>query len=166
MHRIPLVGLGLLTMAACQPPAAELTEAQRAAIADTVEQRTNELMAAASTGEFDSLATYFDDSDQFLWAYQGNWWRSWAAADSAFRPAFEAVERQEIEIAETHVRVVAADAAYVMLGGTYRQIDTADVTGPDIPFAWGGLWLRRDGTWKVLAGFESDQTMESTFFNP
>jgi hypothetical protein len=56
---------------------------------------------------------------------------------------------------------MAYDLAYVLREGSYTQTDTAGKTSKPIRFAIGTTWARRNGKWKVLAGFQSDQSPDS-----
>ncbi len=162
MHRTPLYAIPLVAaVVACQAGPRTLSDAQRAAVADTVEGLTDSLFAAAGRADFDALAAYFHNTTDLTWAYQAQTWESWATVDSVFRPSFAELSHQNIDVAKTVTTVLAPDIAYVLLEGSYTATDTAGVTSSPIRYAWGGVWVRRNGEWKVLAGFESDQPADS-----
>ena len=145
-----------ITPVACQPATTELTEEQKAAIADTVNALLDDYWDAWRDVDFDRAISFFLDAPEtaFAWADQVDY--GLATLDSKYRPIMATFESQEITLTDSRTTVLASNAVYTMQRGTYVQTDTAGVVGDTLPFAYSMVWVRHNGEWKVLAVHQSD----------
>ena len=161
MRRLLLAVLSLAFLAACQPATTELTEEQKAAIAAEVNAIHAENGQAWADADFDRAMSYFQNSQDMMFALEGGLMRGWDAMYNALAPYFEGVTRQEMTVAETHTVVLARDAVSIMAQGTSAYVYESGEVGPESPFALTLVYVLRDGEWKVALGHESLPTPES-----
>ena len=146
MRRLAFAAVSLAFLAtACQPATTELTEEQKAAIADTVMRLSAESAAAWDSQDSSRFYSYFADWSAFpmagcpsLDAYRSD--------IASFWPRFSSWTSDQREI---RTLVLGPDA--VALEG--RQVaavtDTAGTSGEWITI-YSELWVRGDTGWKIL----------------
>jgi len=162
MRRLALAVLSLAFLAtACQPVATEMTEEQKAAIADTVNAAHADSWDAWREVDLDRALSYQHDSPDLWFTLQGQVLRGYAEADSFWREGFGTASRIDITISDSRTMVLAADVVAVLEQGVFSVTDAAGVTSPEQAFAFSATWVRRDGEWKVLYGHESWPQPES-----
>lgn len=163
MHSLPkLVPVGLLiALSACAAPINEFTDAQREEIAAAVRAQYDSFFDACAAVEFDAIMQHLENSTDVSWTYAGNTYSSWQDIDAAFRPGFEALSGQEFQMDDPLIDVLSPDLVYTLTRGSGIQTDKEGMVGDPIEFAWGALWERQDGTWKIIHGFQSDVTIET-----
>ena len=149
MRRLVFAVLSLAFLAtACQPATTELTEEQKAAIADTIRQVNNELNAAINARDVDSWLLGLSDDIRWGMTYG---YGSLANIEGMLRPALAAAADTEwgMDWGEPAVRVLGPDAA--VLWGTYTVRGSAGVrTHTTLVYA------RVDGEWKIVHGHSTD----------
>ncbi|NIM49589.1 MAG: DUF4440 domain-containing protein [Gemmatimonadales bacterium] len=156
MCRILLTAaVACLLAAGCQPATVELTDAERAAIADSVNAINAEAWDAWREVDLDRALSYFHDSPDYWFALEGQVLRGYAEADSFWRGSFATANRIDITISDSRTMVLTADVVSVLEQGVFSVTDSAGVTSPETAFALSTTWVRRDGEWKVLYGHES-----------
>jgi uncharacterized protein (TIGR02246 family) len=153
----------MLLVVACQPVevTVELTDADKAAIADTVEALNSEWLTAMAAADLDRGMTLFHEGPNVAWGYEGEIVFGFDAIVSAWRPYFEAMESQDFTVQESRVEVLAPTVACINQVITGTTTDTAGVTGPELVYAITTVWLLRDGEWKMYFGQESLPTPEA-----
>lgn len=148
-----------LTLPACQTGPAELTEARRQAIADSVRQVLDEWDAAFREGdsgrlfEFwmddDDLASYFV-GDPALMVSQLSVFATPDAMREAFAAAIEARRKQFTTYDDDYLAVLSEDAVLYAFVGTYAFGDTlGNVTDP-LPMSASMIWVRTDEGWEIV----------------
>ena len=163
MRRLALAAVSLAFLAnACQPATMELTEEEKAEIADEVNALHAEFWDAWRATDFDRGMSYFYDSPDLAFAENGVLNYGYADMDAKYRPMFTSVASQEITMTDSRTTVLAPDVVCIMEAGTYTVTDTAGVTGPEQSFAYTWIWIRRDGEWKVHIGHQSSPPSELT----
>ena len=142
-----ILPLMLLIAVACQPATMELTDAEKAAIADTVRQVSAEKAAAWDSQDAERFFGYFADWSAFPMAG----WQSldaYRAEIDSFWPRFSSWVSNRTEV---RTMVLSRDA--VVLEG--RQVapvtDTTGASGEWISL-YTELWVRDDAGWKVIMG--------------
>jgi ketosteroid isomerase-like protein len=138
----------LLVAVACQPGTRELTQERRAEITTQVNARNAEFWEAWRAADWDRGMAFYVDSPDFVWASGGAVFFGKSTLEGA-RSGFANVASQAFAFRETRTVVMAPDAASVTAIGTWSQTDTAGVTGPRRDIAWTGIWILRDGEWKL-----------------
>ena len=162
MRRLAFVALSLAFLAtACQPATTELTEEQKAALADSVSAMHAEMWQPWLAADLDQGMPYFLNSPDVGWGWDGEIRYGYDNIDAWFRPNMAGVASQELTVADRRTVVLAWDVVCVMEHGTIAATDTAGVTAPPMPFAMTTIWVRRDGEWKIRLGHESTQNPES-----
>ena len=145
MRRLAFAAVSLAFLAtACQPAATELTDEQKAAVADTVRQLSAEMQSA-----FDSKdATYFDYfSDWTTSSAAGN--RSLEASHSFVQESIWANNTQTSESGQTRTRVLGPDAVVVERAQVNIVTDSTGETR-EYDVLLSELWVREDTGWKAL----------------
>ncbi len=157
MRRFVLAAFALTVLAACQPATTDLTEEQKTEIATEVNAAVDDLWDIFGQADYDRGIVYWEHSPNLTFAgTQGGILMGFSTLDSIYRPFFNTIASQEIDIAERHITVVAQDAAYVIERGTYAQTDTSGVTGPTRPFAYTYLWVHTEAGWRISSGHMSE----------
>ena len=145
MRRSILLAVAFSIVAvACQPASTELTEAQRAAIADSVTE-----LSAATQRAFDNKdAAYFDYfSDWTTSSAVGNRFRE--AGRSFVQDSIWANNTQTSESGQTRTRVLGQDAVVVERAQVNIVTDsTGETREYDVLLL--ELWVREDTGWKAL----------------
>jgi len=151
-----ILPLMVLVAVACQPATIELTDAERAAIADTVSTlMADEWIASTDPVDFEKMMTLIQNAPETALAFEGGIVHGWTTMEAVFGGHFASISREPCTITDSATVVLASDMVYVMRSGTFTSIDTAGSSGPLTPFAQTLLWVRRDGAWKVLVGHVS-----------
>ena len=145
MRRLALAVLSLAFLAtACQPAATELTDEQKAAVADTVRQLSAEMQSAFDNKD----AAYFDFfSDWTTSSAAGN--RSLEASRSFVQESIWANNTQTSESGQTRTRVLGPDAVVVERAQVNIVTDSTGETR-EYDVLLSELWVREDTGWKAL----------------
>jgi uncharacterized protein (TIGR02246 family) len=149
MRRFILAAFALTLLAACQPATTELTEEQRAAITDTIQQVHTELGEALNARDLDSWLSGL--SDDIRWAIPYGY-GSHSQIENAVRSGLDAATDTTewgMDWEETFVRVLGPDVA--VLWGTYAARGT---DGERVHTTL--VYARVDGEWKVVHGHSTD----------
>lgn len=146
MHRV-IVPL-MLMVVACQPRTMELTEQRKAAITAEVNAVNTEFWDVWRAADWDRGMSFYFDSPDFVWAAGGAVFFGKTTLEG-YKSGFANVASQTFAFRDSRTIVMAPDAVSVTGTGTWAQTDTAGVTGPRREFAWTGIWILRDGEWKL-----------------
>ncbi len=129
---------------ACQPASTEFTEAQKAAIADSVTQLSAEMQRA------------FDNKDAAYFDYFSDWTTSSAAGNRSFEARRSLVQEsiwanntQTSESGHTRTRVLGPDAVVVERAQVNIVTDSTGETR-EYDVLLSELWVREDTGWKAL----------------
>ncbi len=145
MKKIVLPALAFCVAAiACQPASTELTDEQKAAIADSVTQLSAEMQSAFDNED----AAYFDYvSDWTTSSVVGN--RSFEAGRSFVQESIWPNNDQTVELGETRTVVLGSDAVVVERAQVNAITDsTGETTEYDAVLLQ--LWVRENTGWKAL----------------
>jgi ketosteroid isomerase-like protein len=153
-----ILPLLLFGFAACQPAAVQLTDAEKATIAEEVNAINTGFWDAWRDADFGRGMSYYYDSPDLAFAMQGVVDYGYAPVDEKYRPGMENVASQTITLTDSRTTVLAADVVCIMDAGSYTATDAVGVTGPETGFAVTNLWVLRDGEWKIHVGHESFAT--------
>ena len=162
MHRRPLLALcAVALLAACHPSnRQQLSDAQRAAIADTVKHTLIAACDLTSKGDVVArLMSLYPDSGPVISANAGHVTTTRAALETSIRQFWQNVGQNmrdpKWEWGEMHVEVLSPDAAAVT--ATYR---IPHLTPRGMPHVVGGAWTavfeRRGGRWVIVQEHLSD----------
>jgi hypothetical protein len=149
---VAVVGIAVVGCRAAPPPVAELDDATRAAIADTVRIESNRMIAAMATRQIDSVLAFYGRNT----AYVGNGEiGDWAAILAGAPPRYRSYARVDCTWGEPfRVDVLSRTAAVVTAMFRCAKTDTA-----------GRAWVENvartevlapeDGRWRIVAVHES-----------
>ena len=151
----------MLVVVACQPAAMELTDAEKAAIADDVNAITAEFFDVWRAADWERGMTYYYDSPEMVWAWEGVIDYGYAEVDAKYRPGFASVASQTFDITDSRTTVLSRDVVLFTATMLWSQTDTAGLTGPEMHIAWTGVWVLRDGAWKVQHAHTSQPPPEA-----
>jgi len=146
MRRFVFAAFALTVLAACQPVATEMTEEQKAEIAETIQQMNTELAVAMNARDLDSWLSGL--SDDIRWAIPYGY-GSHSQIEDAVRSAPTDTTEWGMDWEETFVRVLGPDAA--VLWGTYAARGTE---GERVHTTL--VYAHVDGEWKVVHGHSTD----------
>lgn len=145
MRRMLLL-LAISVAAACQLATTELTDAQKADIAEAVKQAARDYRESFWAREnMDEFMSYNSD-----WA--GSPFSEFDSLDelrSSGSSTLEAWDTETLEWGDMDVIVLGPDAAAVK-GSYYIVADSAGITRVRQDYDWADVWVRQAGQWKVL----------------
>ncbi len=160
MRRLTLSVLFLAFLAACQPAMTELTEEQRAAIADTVRQLSMDYLASVSTLDADSVMTFHIDSDEFAWSIDAELSLQFEDLKASAAAKYAALASAGVSLDTVRVAVLGPDAGVLSGAGA---LSVTDLTGQETKLGVAVTFVvaRRGGRWVLLQGHSSHALLES-----
>ena len=157
-----ILPLMLFVVAACQPGTMEMTDAEKAAVADEVNAINAEFWDVWREADFDRGMSYYYNSPDLAFAMEGVVDYGYAEIDAKYRPGFASGASQTLTVTHSRTTVLAPDVVCIMETARMSQTDTAGVTGPETDVALTNIWMLRDGEWKIHISHELLPTPEST----
>jgi len=156
MRRLPVVARGLLAaLAACAPAQpAELTDAERVALADTISTESAAWKSAAERADANAVLSYYVPDAVIVRTDH-----SVVSSDSLktlLTSEFRSVRAQVITPGVQRIAVLGRDVAAETAVGDWVATDTAGRAATD-HFALSRVWVRRDGKWRILHSYLSVQ---------
>jgi hypothetical protein len=154
--------LGVFALVGCTAPPPEAEEFDQQAVEAEIIDWLDTFWETWREGGagFDRGMAFYDDHPDFAFASEGAMWRSLSDATETFRPAFETIQSQMIELEETAITVLSQDLVYVLEQGTYSATDMGGNTSEATPFAFSSLLVRTDAGWKLRFGHQSEPAPE------
>ncbi len=133
---------------------AELTDAERAALADSVRQFANEMVETVDRHDVDGFIGYHLDGPDFAWASRGETSPLESHRES-MKEYFPGVGKNvHFELGDSRVHVLGRDAAVATsyIHSTNIGEDGEPISGHEV---WSIVVHRIDGEWKVVQVHES-----------
>jgi ketosteroid isomerase-like protein len=126
----------------------EIAPEERAAIAQTVSARFNEVAEATNTLDFTRLLALYQESDELTYVSAGRIFRTHATMAGLIDSQFRGLATADLRWIEKHVDVLARDVAVVT--STYEFEGTLE-TGGTIGSAgtFTCVFVLRDGVWEI-----------------
>ena len=157
MRRFVLAAFALTVLAACQPATTELTEEQKATIADEIRQVYASMMATFDPIDFDGMMSFIHPDPESYFVGDPAQWVNLLAVYSnpshmreVWEPIMATRRAQPTVVSNQYVAVLAENLALSVVEGTYAITDTlGNTTEPD-RFSLTAVWGRQNATWKVL----------------
>ena len=137
---------------ACQPASTELTEGQRAAIEDTIEQLMAEIADAGRARDFDRIRAAYSESPVLV--NNGVIIEDFDAHFELGRGFYGPLRTLEGSYRNVHIEVLAPDAVVVTRNDDIFWADTTGMEG-EFHTAWTGVFRRINGEWKIIYSHES-----------
>lgn len=148
MNRI-LIPMTLI-LAACGPSReAQLSDAERAAIQDTILTLWDETLAGIEEADAAKAYRLFSDRPDAWYIRDGSLYPSIATAEREYAEGFKGISRQRREIDTLAVTVLGPSTAVLFSLGRFFATDTAGVTHPPLELAWSAVWRREDEGWRI-----------------
>jgi ketosteroid isomerase-like protein len=156
-----ILPLMLFMFAACQPATMELTDAEKAAIAEELTQAYDSYGTAVRQLSQDGMLSFFQQSEDLTFAEFGTVYRSWSAlADLVHQswPVYANV--QNFHWGDLHIQVLAPNVAAVT---TTFDFAASDTTGAPVAISGTAsyVWLKTDSGWKIVSGAETFPSPET-----
>ena len=137
---------------ACQPASTELTEGQRAAIRDTVQQVLAGMADPLRALDADRIRALY--ADEPVVALNGVILEDFDARFELTRQWLGSLRRVEGSHRNVHIEVLGPGAVVVTKNDDVTWTDTTGAEG-EWHSAWTGVLRRIDGEWKIIYGHES-----------
>lgn len=137
---------------ACQPAA--LTDAQRAAIENEIEQLYADQAAILNAVDTEGWLDRFEQSEDFTYAANGEVTRGFAAFAEETRAYFANFESGEFAWGDRYIQVMASDIACVTSTWEWHATTTAGET-EDTGGTWTVVLRKHEGVWKIAVAAES-----------
>jgi len=152
---VPCLGFSLaFVFSACQPQAAELTDEQKEAIADTVRQVSMEYLASVSTLDADSVVSFHIDSDEYAWSMDAVLSLDLEADRAAAAEKYAAFSNAQVSLDTVRIAVLGPDAGVLSGAGAVVVTDSAG-QAVEMGLAVTFVVARRGGRWVLLQGHSS-----------
>ena len=149
MRRLALAVLSLAFLAnACQPATTELTEEQKAEIADELTRLYGESLVPISQLDQEGWLAYMQNSEDLTFAVNGGSFRSYSAFADTLSAHWAPLASFEGNWGDLNIQVLAPNVAVVTSVFDFTAIDTAGATIP-INGTWTAVWVEQDGSWKM-----------------
>lgn len=149
---VATVALVLSATVSCAPSApAALSDAQRAAIADTVKQQAARLYEAENRRDADVFIAEATDDPDFRYVANGNLFPSKDSLSKSAHARVKSLKSLTYTLKDAGVTVLSPDAA--VFTGSYDET-AVDSTGKTLTFrdGWTAVYARRNGQWKIVHG--------------
>lgn len=142
--------VSIIMLAGCQYPEATFSQAELDAAEAEVSAQLQEFWDVWQASSFDEGMAYYSGHPDMSFVTDGFLWESKAAAEAAYRPFFEAIERQEMNASETRVSALTPEVVHVTQTATYTQYFRSGEVSPARDFAMSMTWVKEGGEWKAL----------------
>ncbi|UCG89136.1 MAG: nuclear transport factor 2 family protein [Gemmatimonadota bacterium] len=149
MRRLALAVLSLAFLAACQPTTMELTEEQKAEIAEELTRLYGESVLSLNQLDQEGWLAYFQNSEDLTIAAEGGFCKSYSAFAETLRTHWTPLARGEMNWGDLNIQVLAPNVAVVTSVFDYAAIDTAGATAV-YSGTWTAVWVEQDGNWKMV----------------
>jgi ketosteroid isomerase-like protein len=157
MRRFVLAVFALTVLAACQPTTTELTEEQKAEIADTVRQVYADFLSAGDPVDFERMMTFaHPDVEQYYVGEPAQWVNLLTVypdndrVREVWEPIMAGRRSQETVINDEYVAVLAENMAVHVVEGTYAITDTLGNTTEPNRLTASTVWIREGEEWKMI----------------
>lgn len=151
MRRLPNVALPLLAaLAGCSPSqAAELTDAERTAIADTVRSESAAWESAVEQADANGILSYYSETPGAAIIRSEQDLISFEEMKNGLPTEFVRWRSQSVTPREQRLDVLARDVAAESAVGDWTSTDTTG-TVLNRQYALSRVWIRRDNKWKIF----------------
>ena len=142
----------------CERTEPELTDTERKLTAEEVIESMQSYMAAVNAEEIKRVITYYEEDSDFTVVSDGQFY-SYDEWVSGVRNQWAGISEASGDWDRIDITVLDEDVAFAVAPYHLTFTDTA---GASIPHngivTW--VWVKRDGTWKMIHGHARSETME------
>lgn len=131
---------------------AELTEADRLALTDTLLEAHGRLVAAAEAVDADGVLAMFDADARVI--IDGEVLAFDVLAERV-RRTYDQLDHQDLSWHPAEVTVLSPNAVAMTIGGRAVVVGSEGDTLMNAPVAWTEVFVRRDGAWKIVQAHQS-----------
>jgi len=142
--------VSLFLLDGCQSPGNTFSQADLDAAEAEVEAQLDAFWDAWRAASFDEGMAFYSDNPDMSFITDGFIWESKAAAEAAYRPFFEGIERQEMNVSETRIFALTPDIVQMIQGVTYTQYFGTGEVSPARDFALSMTWVKEGGEWQAM----------------
>ena len=160
MRRVILAAFALTVLAACQPAPTELTEEQKAAIADTIRQLDEVVNRAYDARDLEAFLSHFVDGPAYVNVNQGVL-QDRAGVRERLESDFTEYPSNTTEVTDRRIFVLGPNAVVCTVLTTYTQTNT-DGESSEGTSAYTSMWTRSNGEWQVVHEHASQLPAEAT----
>jgi ketosteroid isomerase-like protein len=151
-----MVGAAAIVFAAgCSTAPKPMSDAERAALADSVTQAANSMFASFATKpSADAMLSYYLHGDALVHAEYGMIFPTYDSLVKAVRAGVQSLRSAAMTLDQKRVTVLDRDVVVLtaLINGAMK-----DTAGKETPFheAWTSVWHRTSDGWKIAADHES-----------
>ncbi|MFH1765849.1 MAG: nuclear transport factor 2 family protein [Gemmatimonadota bacterium] len=142
--------LALIPLSSCQSPAATFSKADLDAAEAAVATQLEAFWDAWGTASFDQGMAFYSDDPDMTFVDNGFVWESKAAIIAAYRPYFEALEKQEANVTETRIVALSPEVVQVTQAVTFIQFFKDGTVGRPMVSAVSLTWVLAGGEWQAM----------------
>lgn len=136
-----------LLFAACEQAPQTLTDAQRAGIESAITGIVDELISASEVINIDKVEALIEK--EALMGNNGRLYNSREEMLNVFRPGWERLSGQKINLSHSKVTLLAPHLAIMSGEGFFTATDTTGYTTPERPYVWTMVFRKNNGEWKI-----------------
>ncbi len=156
LSRLMMGAAATALAAACSKAPAPLTDAQRAALADSVGQIATQWLATFVTQPtVDKYLSHYVRGDELAHAEGGMIYPTYDSLVAGARAFFKTVTSMNFTLDHPRFTVLDRDVVVMTTMVTGTMKDTAGKESPPSQEAWTAVWHRTPDGWKIAADHES-----------
>ncbi len=156
MRRILFAAFAPIMLAGCQPAVVELTDAAKAEVAAEVDAAASEWWNAWAAVDHDRGMALYADVPEAAWVGDEQNLYTVAAMNEAWAGVWGADrQQQQIDFTDSRTIILAPDIAYTIRRFTAVVTEKDGTVQPQTSGVETLVWVKRNGSWKVLLGHES-----------
>jgi hypothetical protein len=151
-----IVGAAAVALVAtCAPPQRPLTDAQRAALGDSVDQVASRMMASFATqATADHMLSFYVSGNELAHAEYGMIFPTYDSLVKAARAFWRPYKAVQLALSEKHLTVLDRDVVVLTAFISGTVTDSANQATP-VREAWTAVFHRTSDGWKIAADHES-----------
>ncbi len=142
----------ILTVSGCGQPA--LTSDEKAIITAEIEGVMAGLITDIEKLDADRAFGYFLQDNNTRMVSQGVVHANIDSLTEVYRKVYGNLDVLDITGGEANIVVLGRDAA-VVTAANHERVVPKEGEAYDLPFAWTFVWVKRNGTWKLLHAHQS-----------
>jgi len=143
--------ISIVLLVGCQGQGTTFTQADLDDAEAGVQATLEEFWSAWGAADFEEGMAYYSDNPGMSFITDGNVWESKTAAEEAWRPFFESLDHQVLNITRTHLNALTPEVVQVTQTGRYTQYSRTGEASPEMDFTGSFIWVKESGDWKAVA---------------
>ena len=144
------IALGFIALCSCQSATADYSQADLDAAETEVAAELEGFWEAWSAASIDEGMAFYSDSPDGSFVNDGVIWESIGAANAAYRPFFDQIERQEFDIKETRLLALTPTVVHATIDVSLIQFFRNGIISGESRIGFTMTWVKEGGEWKAL----------------